>query len=379
MNTVVRCISCGKSSVAVSETLGLCADCIRTDFAQWADRIERIHAGLRRRDDLPETVPCSEGGIPCRVCGNECVIGRAETGYCGLRRLGEDGRLEFLAGSAARGAVSWYLDPLPTNCVADWVCAGGSTCGYPAYSYAEGPEYGFDNLAVFYEACSFDCLFCQNWHYRTMRHRLRSVEELAGDVAEKVSCICFFGGDPGPQVIHALAAARLARRRSAGRILRICWETNGNISSTYLDAMIEESMKSGGTIKVDIKTWSDELSRALCGRSNRRTQDAVRVLLDRSRLRPDPPLFVASTLLVPGYIDEQEVGDIAAFIASVNPDVPYSLLGFAPDFSMADMPATSVDHAERCAEAARNAGLRHVRIGNQQLLGEDFAGKDYAC
>jgi hypothetical protein len=43
------------------------------------------------------------------------------------------------------------------------------------------------------------------------------------------------------------------------------------------------------------------------------------------------------------------------------------------------MPVTSVDHAERCAEAARNAGLRHVRIGNQQLLGEDFAGKDYAC
>ncbi len=374
MNKVVRCISCGESSVTTSEALGLCADCIRSDFSRWTDRIDTIHRKMRLDDGLPQAVPRSEGGIKCRICGNECRLGGGETGYCGLRRVGDGGRLEFLSGSASRGAVSWYLDPLPTNCVASWVCAGGSDCGYPGHSYAKGPEYGFYNLAVFYEACSLDCIFCQNWHYRTMKHRLKSAAELAGDVTEKVSCICFFGGDPGPQVVHALAAARLARRRMTGRILRICWETNGNISDKYLGAMIAESMETGGTVKVDIKTWSNELSLALCGISNRRTYEVVRTLLDRSRLRSEPPLLVASTLLVPGYVDEKEVRSIAGFIASVNPDVPYSLLGFAPSFWMSDMPPTSLDHAERCLEAARSAGLRRVHIGNRHLL-----GKDYAC
>jgi hypothetical protein len=34
--------------------------------------------------------------------------------------------------------------------------------------------------------------------------------------------------------------------------------------------------------------------------------------------RPDTPLLVASTLLVPGYIDAGEAGKIAAFVAGLD-------------------------------------------------------------
>jgi len=51
--------------------------------------------------------------------------------------------------------------------VADWVCAGGTGAGYPQFAHRAGPEYGHKNLAVFYQACSFDCLFCHNWQYRS--------------------------------------------------------------------------------------------------------------------------------------------------------------------------------------------------------------------
>jgi pyruvate formate lyase activating enzyme len=81
-----------------------------------------------------------------------------------------------------------------------------------------------------------------------------------------------------------------------------------------------------------------------------------------------PPFLLASTLLVPGYIDEQEIRNIAGFIASVSPDVPYALLAFYPHFWMSDTPMVSRAAAYRCLDAARQEGLRHVRIGNTHLL-----------
>ena len=72
--------------------------------------------------------------------------------------------------------------------------------------------------------------------------------------------------------------------------------------------------------------------------------------------------------MVPGYIDAQEVGHIAEFIESLNPEIPYSLLAFHPDYKMTDLPSTSLRQAQECLEAARKAGLKRVRVGNVHLL-----------
>jgi len=85
-------------------------------------------------------------------------------------------------------------------------------------------------------------------------------------------------------------------------------------------------------------------------------------------VRPVPPLLIASTLLVPGYIDETEIRNIARFIASVNPDIPYSLLAFYPHFYMSDIPLTTKAIAMRCLKIAQEEGVKNVRIGNVHLL-----------
>jgi len=288
-------------------------------------------------------------------------------GYCGVRR--HDG--QHLSGSDAQAAaVAWYHDPLPTNCVADWVCAASTAAGYPRFTDTRGPELGYTNLAVFYEACSFDCLFCQNWHYRDHsrtgpRH---SATELAGAVDARTRCICFFGGDPACQLEHALEAARLARQRHANRILRICWETNGSMSRPGLTQMAEISLETGGCIKFDLKAWDEPLHFALCGVSNRRTLANFEYLASYIPRRPDPPPLVASTLLVPGYVDVDQVAKIAAFIAKLDANIPYALLAFHPAFLMDDLPTTSRRQAQECLAAATAAGLKRVRIGNPHLL-----------
>jgi pyruvate formate lyase activating enzyme len=298
---------------------------------------------------------------------HECRIPEGGVGYCGLRRnaAGKIGDV-----SSVRGKLSWYHDPLPTNCVGDWVCPGGTGAGYPAYAHCEGPEQGYKNLAVFFHACSFNCLFCQNWYFmeETTRPRAHTVEELVAAVDEQTSCICFFGGDPSPQAPFSLRAARRAREKAGGRILRICWETNGSMHPSVLDVMVDTALRSGGNLKFDLKAWDENLHIALTGVSNRRTLDNLARAAGGIGERVVPPLLIASTLLIPGYISVQEVRDLARFIASIDRDIPYSLLAFHPHFHMADLPLTSRRLAEGCLEASMEEGLRRVRLGNVHLL-----------
>ena len=275
-----------------------------------------------------------------------------------------------MGGTAAAAAVSWYYDPLPTNCVADWVCAGGSGAGYPQWAHRPGPEQGYMNLAVFYQACTFDCLFCQNWHYKkhSITNKTHTAAELAESVTPSTSCICFFGGDPTPQLPHALAASKLARRQNSQRILRICWETNGSMNPELLNEMMSLSLESGGCVKFDLKAMDANIHLALCGVGNTQTLENFAAAARRIPERPQPPPLIASTLLVPGYIDAQEVKVIASFIAKLDPSIPYALLGFHGDFLMTDLPPTSWKQAEECLAAAKAAGLKRVRLGNVHIL-----------
>jgi pyruvate formate lyase activating enzyme len=150
--------------------------------------------------------------------------------------------------------------------------------------------------------------------------------------------------------------------------MRICWETNGSVNPKFLDEMMDLSLKSGGCVKFDLKAWDMGLHIALCGVTNEMTLRNFERAAERISERPDPPPLIASTLLVPGYIDEEEVGSISRFIARLDPEIPYSLLAFYPHFRMSDLPTTSRQQAMRCYNAALNAGLKRVRIGNIHLL-----------
>lgn len=365
------CTYCGKGSRTISKAIGLCAGCIKAHFDKVWPEIRRVHQQSRRAYGLTETPPRSPGGISCSLCVQECAIGEGERGYCTLRRV-ENGRIR--GGRPHEGNLSYYHDPLPTNCVGNFVCPAGTGSGYPQYAVSRGPEYGHNNLAVFYRACSFNCLYCQNYHFKeeTFSPARVSAKELADAVGRTTTCICYFGGDPTPQVLHALKTSRLAKKKRSNPVLRICWETNGAVREPFLSQMAELSLGSGGCIKFDLKAWDERIHYALCGVTNRQTLENFKTLAGWIERRPEPPFLIASTLLVPGYVDEAEVGEIARFISALDPEIPYSLLGFYPHFYLSDLPTTSRTHALRCKEVAERAGLRHVHMGNMHLLGGDY-------
>lgn len=291
---------------------------------------------------MPEIPP--REGIPCAFCVNECRIPKGSKGYCGAR-LNRTGKITPVSGSEDAAFVECYYDPLPTNCVSMKFCGEKNTKGKK-------------NLAVFYGSCTYDCLFCQNWHYRKVNHKM-TVEDLVSWVDTTTACVCYFGGDPTPQILHAL---RVAERVN----IRVCWETNGAFSRSLARKIGKTALNSGGTIKVDVKAHSERLNYALCGTSNRNTLSNFKYIFETFR-RDDPPIVVASTLLVPGYIDAEEISRIAEFIARIDTDIPYCLLAFYPHFKMRDLPTTSRAQAYTCLEAARTY-LNRVDIGNIWLL-----------
>jgi len=368
-----KCLICGEKVATISDSLGVCLKCIRKKPEQALAITKGVHAKSRAVFGLPSEPPKDAGGLACGVCANDCMIGIGKSGFCGLVwNMG--GRLVRFGGTAEKGVLEWYYDGLPTNCVCWWFCPGCTGSGYPKYAYKPEAEYGYSNLAVFYGACSYDCLFCQNWHYRNLsieQKPFMSAEALASKADDKhVSCICYFGGDPSPQMPHSLEVSRIAleKAKAEKRILRICWETNGYMNSKLAESAAEYALESGGNIKFDLKTWSEELNIALCGVSNKPTLANFKMIGERFyEKRKELPMLCASTLLVPGYIDLEEVEHIAQFISEIDPSIPYTLLAFYPCYVMNDLPTTSRKQALECQKAAEKY-LKNTRIGNIHLL-----------
>ncbi len=367
---MTRCAVCGRDDLPVSSILSVCRYCIIEGGESSAELVLKARAEARKKYGLPACPPRSENRKPCRLCGNSCVIREGEKGFCGLR-INSGGRIRNLTGTARSGLVIAYHDPLPTNCVAAWVCPGSSNSGFPEFSYAPSAEIGYTNLAVFLAACTFDCLFCQNHTFRENTANLypvRSPENLVDMVTRKDSCVCFFGGDPSAQAPFAIASARRILQAVKGRIFRVCWETNGLMSQRLLKRICEISLHTGGCVKFDLKAFDENLHKALTGVSNKQTLYNFQLSYEIMKSRPEPPPLVASTLMVPGYVESEEVLKIARFIASVDPKIPHSLLAFHPDYLMNDLGTTTRKSAIECLEAARSAGLENVSVGNIHLL-----------
>ncbi|MBO8174464.1 MAG: radical SAM protein [Thermococcus sp.] len=364
---MTKCKLCGYESEEISKSIGVCVNCLRKDD-QALKTAMKSHFKWRELVGLPPEPP-KDGELQCKICVNECKIPRGSSGYCGII-WNKDGRLTRITGTFDKAYLHWYLDPHPTNCVAEPICP-------------EREHYGFYNLAVFFAGCNLDCLFCQNVQHKYMIKEgkidlgegvVLSTEELANIALQRrTTCVCYFGGDPTPHSIYALKVSReiLKRAEESKETKRICWETNGLENPKIMMKMAELSLKSGGIVKIDWKAYTPTVYQALTGingeKAIERIKENVRLVLKMGEGR-EPPLLVVSTLVLPHYVDEHEVFNIASYIAEINPETPYVVLAFAPQHLMHDVLTTSRRQMKKVYQAAQEAGLKNIYIGNPWLL-----------
>jgi pyruvate formate lyase activating enzyme len=361
-----RCHICGKPNI--SETLGYCVDCIRDDANQTVPKILKVHEEIRRQHRLPITPPKACEGIQCNNCSNECIMGTGEKGYCGLRQ--NNGYLRSKT-KGEYGLLHAYLDPHITNCCSAWFCSASTGKGYPKYAYCDDPEFGYNNLAIFMYGCNFNCLYCQNESHKDFNHiNPTSAESIIQRISRnpKISCICFFGGSPEPQLDYTLKLGDKVLQVK-DRILRICYEWNGCGDPQMVRRAANQAYKSGGTIKFDLKAFTPSLSLALSGVNNKRAYENFSLIAEKyEQKETDMPLLSATTLLVPEYVDKNEVDKIANFIKEQNKAIHYSLLVFHPAYKMRDLPRTPLKQVMECYRTAKKH-LKNVHVGNLHLLG----------
>jgi len=375
------CKFCGKEGNLISNVLQTCRDCIiEKDWEIIKPYLQSIHRQVRLLVDLPEKPPNAESGfikLKCDFCINECILSEDDVSYCGLRNIQKNEIDELPLPTKSRGYIHGYLDANPTNCCNAWFCPAGTSKGYPNYSDYNGPEFGTYSFAAFLYGCTFNCLFCQNASHKNFSKKfLFDVDKLATQISEnkKITCLCYFGGTPEAQLAFTLNLAEKilekVKQEDNSRKFRICWEWNGSGNQNLVEKCMQTALKSGGNIKFDLKSFNEKLNLALCGVSNTRTLENFRFLAENYFGTRDDnmPEMSACTLMVPGYVNYDEVELIARFISEINPEIPYSLLVFHGDYQMRDLPVTPKKQAEKCLKVAQKY-LKNVHLGNKFLLG----------
>lgn len=329
----MKCKICKKETY--TKTIPLCPECARKDLA--IDYVPSIHPNVEKIG--------KKTSIRCGLCSNLCGIEEGETGLCNLKKVRSERLISLSTSNVA--VLHAYEDPLPTNCCNAWFCGASKLKGA--------------NLAVFYYGCSFDCLYCQNWQHKVVDWgKVVGIEELLDKaMADRIKCVCHFGGSPEPQLPFAIKFSKELLKKKE---VMICWEWNGSSSKLALKAA-ELSNRSKGTVKFDLKAWNRNLHRILTGRDNKQSLENFEKIWERC-----PDVLSATTLLVPYFVDEKEVEGIAKFISSFSNAIPYSLLVFHPDYRLADMPVTPEQQVMRCYGTAKKY-LKNVNIGNIHLLG----------
>jgi pyruvate formate lyase activating enzyme len=279
--------------------------------------------------------PLENGRLRCVACGHRCVIFDGLDGICRVR-FNRGGKLLVPHGYV--GALQ--LDPVEKK---------------PFFHALPG------SLALSFGmlGCDFHCAYCQNWvTSQALRdpnavappHRLTAGQFVNVAVQKDARIVTSTYNEPLITSEWAVEIFKLARQ--AG--LKTSYVSNGNGTPEVLEYIRPWV----DLYKVDLKSFQDPNYRKLGG--------VLKNVLDTiERLHAMKIWLEIVTLIIPGFNDsDEELRDIAAFLAHISPDIPWHVTAFHQDYRMKDPANTPVSTLLRAVEIGRTAGLNFVYAGN---------------
>lgn len=283
------------------------------------------------------------GRVSCALCAHRCVVHPGKFGICGVRQ-----NLEGKLVTHAYGEViAAHVDPIEKK---------------PFHHFLPGTT----SFSIATIGCNFRCAFCQNWEISQASARdgaAGGLELMPEDVVREAltrGCrsISYTYTEPTIFFEYARDTARIAR----GKGLRNTFVTNGYMTAEAL----EESRLWLDAANIDLKAFKDETYKKVC-------QARLQPVLDSIRLMKKLGIWVEiTTLVVPGLNDgDDELAGIARFIVSVDPDIPWHISRFHPDYKYVETGATPVATLERAFAAGKREGLRFIYVGNVWGQSED--------
>lgn len=166
--------------------------------------------------------------------------------------------------------------------------------------------------------------------------------------------VSFSGGDLMCQPEYYAMATQQIKAQDLG--LWVLLESNGyGLTPQNLDMLAGAGVDS---FWLDIKAFDPEVHRRLTGAAIDPVLRAPEEILKRGFV-----LEVLS-LVIPGWVEADQIGGIARHLASLDVNIPFSLIAFFPQYEMEDVPSPDLDMMLLAYQEARAAGLKNVRLGN---------------
>jgi pyruvate formate lyase activating enzyme len=130
--------------------------------------------------------------------------------------------------------------------------------------------------------------------------------------------------------------------------------------------MLEEFSPYLDAANIDLKAFREETYKKYVGASLKP------VLASLKKIKRLAIWLEVTTLVIPGINDDQaELKDVADFIVQeLGVETPWHISRFRPAYKMTGVPPTPLSKLEEASAIGREAGLRHVCLGNA-VGGED--------
>ena len=309
-----------------------------------------------------ETRP--DGRVLCTLCPHDCLIADGGRGACGVRYQ----RSKRLYTLVYDKVIAREVNPIEKK---------------PLFHFQPGSlAYSISTVG-----CNLRCSFCQNWDIsqwpkQHLPKRVDAAEEAGPEpicpqldaldreipgepitpeslveAALASGCASLSYTFTEPTIFFELVQDTAVRARERG--LKNTLVTNGFIN----EAPLRELATVVDAVNVDLKFFREESYRRI-------SRARLEPVLAAIRLYHDLGVWLeVTTLVIPGVNDsDEELGEIAAFLRSLDPGIPWHVSGFYPAWKMLERPPTPLETLKRARDIGLAAGLRYVYVGN--VVGE---------
>jgi pyruvate formate lyase activating enzyme len=274
--------------------------------------------------------------VHCNLCAHRCTIKPDRRGICGVRE-NKGGVLYSLVYGTL---IAEHIDPIEKK---------------PFFHvYPASKSYSIATVG-----CNFNCDFCQNHEISQMPRSTRMItgeDILPAEIADQAKksgskTIAYTYTEPTIYFELAYDTAKIAVENG----LKNVFVTNGFMTAEAIEMMAPYLTAAN----VDLKSFRDEFYKKRCGAR-------LTPVLESLRKMKEMGIWVEiTTLLIPTLNDsDEELKDIAQFIAGLGVETPWHISRFHPQFKMLNVPVTPLSSLHRAVEIGKQSGLKYVYSGN---------------
>lgn len=277
-----------------------------------------------------------DGRVKCYLCRHHCVIDDGKKGICRVR----ENRSGTLYSLVYKKLISENIDPIEKK---------------PFFHFFPGSTA----FSVATAGCNFRCLNCQNYEISQLPKDHDQIvgrdvepEKIVGDaLGSHCKSIAYTYTEPTIFFEYAYEIAKIASQKAIKNV----FVTNGYITREAL-ATIKPYLQAAN---IDLKSFSSETYKKLCGARLEHVLDCIRSYKEMG-------IWIEiTTLIIPEINDsEHELRQIAEFIKSVGPEIPWHVSRFYPRYRLIEKPPTPLDTLRMARDIGLEVGLRYVYEGN---------------